>query len=321
MASFTAAGTAHSNYQVETIPFFTYYSMFGFQRVGDLIWAAADSRARGFLVGATSGRTTLSGEGLQHQDGMSHLTAAMIPTCRAYDPCFAYEIAFILREGLTRILDNHEDVFYYVTVTNENYVHAPMPVGVEEGIIRGMYLVRSNNLGEGTSSDFNCNGSVQLLGSGAVLREALAAAEILEQDWRITANVWSVTSFSELRRSGMETERWNRIHVDEECRLSWVEQCLKSTKGPIIAVSDYVRAVPDLIRAWVPRKYITLGTDGFGRSDTRSALRRFFEIDQFSIAFSALTALVQDGLIDKSAITLFRQRYDYAPSEFTPWNL
>ena len=313
LSSWIAAGTSYSNHGISMLPVYIFYSIFGFQRVGDLIWAAADSRTRGFLIGATSGRTTLSGEGLQHQDGTSHLVASTVPNCRAYDPCFAHEIAVILEHGLRAILERQEDAFYYITVMNENYVHPAAPEGSEEGIIRGMYLVRPEGIAERASA------RVQLLASGAILREALAAAELLEDDWNIGSNVWSVTSFTELRRDGIEAERWNRLHNNENPRPSWVERCLGSSGGPVVAASDYVRAVPDLIRTWIPGRYVTLGTDGFGRSDTRAALRRFFEVDRLAIAFAAITALADGGTLSKSCISEFMSRYPYSPAECTPW--
>jgi pyruvate dehydrogenase E1 component len=273
------------------LPFYAFYSMFGFQRIGDLIWAAADSRSRGFLIGATAGRTTLAGEGLQHQDGTSHLIASAIQNCVAYDPCFGYELAVILQDGMRRMLQEQEDVFYYVTVMNENYAQPPLPAGVGEGIKRGMYRLRESPLGGVGAKALGATNvpRVQLLGSGTILREALAAAEILEQEYDIAADVWSVTSFTELRRDGLECERWNREHADD-LRKSWVEQCLANAGGPIIAASDYVRAVVDLIRGWVPGKYVALGTDGFGRSDTRAALRSYFGVDAQSIAKAAAGA-------------------------------
>jgi pyruvate dehydrogenase E1 component len=265
--------------------------MFGFQRIGDLIWAAADSRSRGFLIGATAGRTTLAGEGLQHQDGSSHLIASTIQNCVAYDPCFGYELAVILQDGMQRMLAGQEDVFYYVTVMNENYAQPPLPPGMEEGIKRGMYLLRKSPLG-GTGATAGVAkkvSRVQLLGSGTILREALAAAELLEQEHDIAADVWSVTSFTELRRDGIACEHWNLEHP-ENPRRSWVEQCLVGAGGPFIAASDYVCAVADLIRNWVPGTYQTLGTDGFGRSDTRAALRKYFGVDAQSIARAAVRA-------------------------------
>jgi pyruvate dehydrogenase E1 component len=339
LSSWIAAGTAYSQHGLPMLPFYIFYSMFGFQRVGDLIWAAADSRARGFLLGATAGRTTLSGEGLQHQDGSSHLIASTVPACRAYDPCFAYEIAVILEHGMQAMLEQQQDVFYYLTLMNETYDHQSMPADAEDGIIEGMYLARPSSLTQtlepagGPVGMANRNPKrtnsratklrtplqVQLLGSGTILREALAAADLLERDWNIAASVWSVTSFTELRRSGLEIERSNRLEHSKRARLSWVERCLGPTDGPIIAATDYVRAVPDLIRTWVPRRYVTLGTDGFGRSDTRPALRRFFEVDYLSIALAALSALADDGLVSKSLISEFMALYAYGPNRCAPW--
>ncbi len=291
MSSWIAAATSYSVHGTPMLPFYAFYSMFGFQRIGDLIWAAADSRSRGFLIGATAGRTTLAGEGLQHQDGTSHLLASTITNCVAYDPCFGFELAVILQDGMRRMLDAQEDVFYYVTVMNENYPQPPLPAGAEEGIKRGMYLLRKSSLaGAGAKK----NSRVRLLASGTILREALAAADILEQEHDIAADVWSVTSFTELRRDGLESERWNREHPDAP-RKSWVEQCLVDARGPVIAASDYVRAVADLIRGWVPGSYVALGTDGFGRSDTRSALRSFFGVDARSIAQAAVRAAAFGG--------------------------
>ena len=286
LSSWIAAATSYSAHGTPMLPFYAFYSMFGFQRIGDLIWAAADSRSRGFLIGATAGRTTLAGEGLQHQDGTSHLAASTITNCVAYDPCFGYELAVILQEGMRRMLEAQEDVFYYVTVMNENYAQPPLPAGSEEGIRRGMHLVRKSALaGAGSKKSKR----VQLLGSGTILREALAAAQILEQEHDIGADVWSVTSFTELRRDGLACERWNREHPGD-ARKSWVEQCLANARGPVVAASDYVSAVADLIRGWVPGTYVALGTDGFGRSDTRAALRSFFGVDAQSIAQAAVRA-------------------------------
>ena len=285
LSSWLAAATSYSTHGLAMLPSYIYYSVFGFQRVGDLIWAAADSRARGFLLGGTAGRTTLAGEGLQHQDGSSHLIASTIPNCRAYDPCFGYELAVIVHDGARRMLEAQEDAFYYVTVANENYAHPAMPQGAAEGILKGMY--RLKEAGRAT---------VQLLGSGPILREVLAAAELLEKDWGVRADVWSVTSFTELRRDGMEAERTRRLGGDAE---SWVEKLLKPTKGPVVAASDYVGAVADLIRPYVPRRqYVALGTDGFGRSDTRAALRAFFEVDARNIAVAALAAMEHPSVGD-----------------------
>jgi pyruvate dehydrogenase E1 component len=291
VSSWIAAATSYSTHGTPMLPFYAFYSMFGFQRIGDLIWAAADSRSRGFLIGATAGRTTLAGEGLQHQDGSSHLIASTIQNCVAYDPCFGYELAVILQDGMQRMLAGQEDVFYYVTVMNENYAQPPLPPGMEEGIKRGMYLLRKSPLG-GTGAPAGVAkkvSRVQLLGSGTILREALAAAELLEQEHDIAADVWSVTSFTELRRDGIACEHWNLEHP-ENPRRSWVEQCLVGAGGPFIAASDYVCAVADLIRNWVPGTYQTLGTDGFGRSDTRAALRKYFGVDAQSIARAAVRA-------------------------------
>jgi pyruvate dehydrogenase E1 component len=279
------------------LPFYIYYSMFGFQRVGDLIWAAADSRARGFLVGGTAGRTTLAGEGLQHQDGSSHLVASTVPNCRAYDPCYAYELATIVEEGSRRLLEAQEDVFYYLTVANENYPHPAMPEGAREGILRGLHRVREGR-------------QVQLLGAGPILREALTAAELLEKDWGVSAGVWSVTSFTELRRDGMRAERARRRG---EAQTSWVEQCLAGAEGPVVAASDYVAALADLIRPYVPRRYVALGADGFGRSDTRAALRSFFEVDARHIAHAALAEL------DRDLAARARDRYGIDAVAGPPW--
>ncbi|HEV3010322.1 MAG TPA: pyruvate dehydrogenase (acetyl-transferring), homodimeric type, partial [Burkholderiales bacterium] len=299
LSSWLAAATAYSAHAEPMLPFYIYYSIFGFQRVGDLIWAAADSRARGFLIGGTAGRTTLAGEGLQHQDGSSHLAAATIPNCRAYDPCFGYELAAIVEDGARRMVEAQEDVFYYLTVANENYPHPAMPEGAREGILKGMYLFKKN-----------AKAKAQLLGSGPILREVLAAAELLEKDWKVTANVWSVTSFTELRRDGMQAERARRFGGKA---TSWVEQCLEKTEGPVVAASDYVRAVADLIRPYVSKPYVSLGTDGFGRSDTRAALRAFFEVDARHIAVAALAAL------DAKLVPEALRRYGIDPVLRPPW--
>jgi pyruvate dehydrogenase E1 component len=299
ISSWLAAATAYSAHGRPMLPFYVYYSIFGFQRVGDLIWAAADSRARGFLVGGTAGRTTLAGEGLQHQDGSSHLVAATIPNCRAFDPCFGYELAAIVEDGARRMLEAQEDVFYYLTVANENYPHPAMPDGAREGILRGLYLLKKHQ-----------SSKVQLLGSGPILREVLAAAELLQKDWNIGANVWSVTSFTELRRDGMQAERARRLGGSG---TSWVEQCLEKTQGPVIAASDYVSAVADLIRPYLSRPYVALGTDGFGRSDTRAALRAFFEVDARHIAVAALSA------IDAALVPGALRRYGIDPVARPPW--
>jgi pyruvate dehydrogenase E1 component len=284
LASWIAAATAYSAHGAPMLPFYIYYSMFGFQRVGDLVWAAADSRSRGFLVGGTAGRTTLSGEGLQHQDGSSHIAAATIPNCRAWDPCFGYELATIVEDGARRMLEAQEDVFYYLTVANENYAHPAMPQGASEGILRGMYLLEKR-----------AGAKLQLLGSGPILREALAAAQTLEREHGVAANVWSVTSWSELRWDGLASSGPSAAvrETRPETSKAWITRCLEGTEGPIVAVSDYVSALADLPRAWAPagRRYVALGTDGFGRSDTRAALRRFFGVDRDAIIAAALAAL------------------------------
>jgi pyruvate dehydrogenase E1 component len=299
LSSWLAAATSYSSHGTPMLPFYVYYSIFGFQRIGDLIWAAADSRARGFLVGGTAGRTTLSGEGLQHQDGSSHLAASTIPNCRAYDPCFGYELAAIVQDGTRRMLEAQEDVFYYLTVANENYSHPGIPADAQGGILKGLYLFKEKE-----------KARLQLLGSGPILREVIAAADLLQNDWGIAANIWSVTSFTELRRDGMEAERAQRFGHAQQ---SWVEQCLAGTEGPVIAASDYVRAVADLIRPYVPRRYVALGTDGFGRSDTRAALRDFFEVDARHIAVAALAAL------DPSLAAEAVRRYAIDPGLRPPW--
>jgi pyruvate dehydrogenase E1 component len=299
LSSWLAAATAYSSHRTPMLPFYIYYSIFGFQRVGDLIWAAADSRARGFLVGGTAGRTTLAGEGLQHQDGSSHLAASTIPNCRAWDPCFGYELAAIIHDGARRMLEAQEDVFYYVTVANENYPQPPMPAGAAEGILKGMYLLKKHQ-----------QPGLQLLGSGPILREVIAAAELLEKDWGIAANLWSVTSFTELRRDGMRVERERRFGRKAE---AWIETCLKDAKGPVVAASDYVRAVPDLVRPYIRNAFVSLGTDGFGRSDTRAALRAFFEVDAKNVAVAALAAL--DPKLAADAV----RRYGLDPVSRPPW--
>ena len=309
MSSFIAAGTAYSCHGMQMIPFYIFYSMFGFQRVGDLAWAAGDSQARGFLLGGTSGRTTLAGEGLQHQDGHSFILASTIPNCRAYDPTFAYELAVILHEGLLRMVRDHENVFYYVTVMNENYAHPPMPEGVREGIVRGMYEIRR---GGGPKH------RVQLLGSGAILREVLAAAELLETDWEVAADVWSATSLNELRRDGLDCERWNLLHPEETPRQSWVERCLGGRPGPVVAATDYMRAHADQIRPFIAQRYKVLGTDGYGRSDTRRRLREFFEVDRHWVVLAALKALADDGEIPAATVSAAMARYGLDPKKPNP---
>jgi pyruvate dehydrogenase E1 component len=294
MCSFIAAGTSYATQCINAIPFFLFYSMFGFQRIGDLIWAAGDSRCRGFLVGGTAGRTTLAGEGLQHQDGHSHLLAYPLPNLIAYDPAFGYEIAIIVQEGIRRMYEEQENVFYYLTVMNSFYPMPPMPEGAREGILKGMYLLKPSENGK-----FKLK--AQLLGSGAILREALRAQAVLEE-YGVAADVWSVTSYKELYRDGHDVEHWNRLHPTETPREAYVTRCLKDTRGVIVAASDYMKALPDSIQRWCPRPLASLGTDGFGRSDTREALRDFFEVDAKSIAFAALTALMREGRIGSEIV-------------------
>ncbi|HOX90538.1 MAG TPA: pyruvate dehydrogenase (acetyl-transferring), homodimeric type, partial [Burkholderiaceae bacterium] len=308
MSSWIAAATSYSTNDRIMIPFYIFYSMFGFQRIGDLAWAAGDMQSRGFLLGATSGRTTLNGEGLQHQDGHSHLMSATIPNCVSYDPSFAHELAVILQHGLKRMVENQENVWYYVTVMNENYAQPGLKKGQEEGILRGMYRLREGPAGAGTGMSIP---RVQLLGSGTILREVIAAAEILEQDWGVAGDVWSVTSFTELRREGMEAERWNLLHPTATPRKAWVTEELERTAGPIVASTDYMRSFADQIRAYLPRgrDYKVLGTDGFGRSDTRAALREFFEVDRRYVVIAALKALAEEGVIPVAKVAEAIKRY------------
>jgi len=299
--SWIAAATSYSTNQLAMIPFYIYYSMFGFQRIGDLAWAAGDMRARGFLLGGTAGRTTLAGEGLQHQDGHSHLYASTIPNCMAYDPTYAYELAVIIQDGMSRMYEKNQNVFYYITVMNENYKHPDMPQGVEEGIIKGMYLLEACE-----KSDTK---HVQLLGSGAILREVQQAAQMLFEDFSVTSDVWSVTSFNELRKEGLSVERYNRMHPDKTPKVPYVSSLLKNRRGPVIAATDYMRLYADQIRPFIDAPYVTLGTDGYGRSDTREQLRHFFEVDAKFIVIAALHALQQDGEISKKVLTEAMQKY------------
>jgi pyruvate dehydrogenase E1 component len=305
MASWIAAATSYSVSNLPMIPFYIYYSMFGFQRVGDLAWAAGDSRARGFLLGGTAGRTTLNGEGLQHADGHSHVLASTIPSCISYDPTFGYEVAVIIADGLRRMYVDQEDVFYYVTLMNENYVHPPMPEEAEDGIVKGMYLFREGQ------PEPDGKPAVQLLGSGTILREVIAAAELLT-DFGVTADVWSCPSFTELGREGMDAQRWNLLHPTEEPGRSYVEECLAGRPdGPVVAATDYMRTFAEQIRPVITgRRYLTLGTDGYGRSDYRAALRDFFEIDRRHVAVAALSALAQDGAIPATTVATAIEKYD-----------
>ncbi|MBK8569159.1 MAG: pyruvate dehydrogenase (acetyl-transferring), homodimeric type [Nitrosomonadales bacterium] len=312
MSSWIAASTAYANHGVAMVPFYIYYSMFGFQRVGDLMWAAGDQRARGFLLGGTAGRTTLNGEGLQHQDGHSHLMAATIPNCVSYDPTFAYELAVIIQDGMRRMYQEQEDVFYYLTVMNENYAHPAMPEGAETGIIKGMYLFNEGKAQSATAP------TVQLLGSGTILREVIAAAELLVKDFGVASDIWSVTSFNELRRDGLDCERWNMLHPEAAPRVSYAEQCLGKRKGPVIAATDYIKSYADQIRAFLPGNYKVLGTDGFGRSDTRKKLRHFFEVDRYYIAVTALKALADEGTVAMSEVSKALKLYNINPDKPNP---
>lgn len=308
-ASWMAAATSYSSNGCPMVPFYIYYSMFGFQRVGDLAWAAGDMRARGFLLGATAGRTTLAGEGLQHTDGHSHIFSSVIPNCISYDPTFAYEVAVIIRHGLQRMYGNQEDVFYYITLMNENYYHPAMPEGVEGGIIKGMYLFKAGG---------DTKKKIQLLGSGTILREVIAAADLLKSDFDIDADIWSVPSFTELRRDGLEITRANRLHGNQEPKIPYVTQCLQNRSGPVIAATDYIRLYADQIREFIPQAYYVLGTDGFGRSDTREALRYFFEVDASFVAYTAVVALVDEGILPANTIEKARKKYDINPDKINP---
>ena len=311
-SSWIASATSYSNSNIQTIPFYIFYSMFGFQRIGDLAWAAGDSRARGFLLGATAGRTTLNGEGLQHEDGHSHLLAATIPNCVAYDPCFAYELAVIIQNGLERMIENQEDVYFYITVMNENYTHPDMPKGVQQGIIDGIYLYSKSTVKGPT---------IQLMGSGVILREVIEAASILESDFKIAANVFSVTSFNELRKNALDIERWNRLNPDKGQKISHIESAIIDTDSPIIASTDYMKSFPEQIARFLPNKFIALGTDGYGRSDSREALRSFFEVDRYYIVIAALTELVNTKKIDSSILLKAIKKYQLDGNKPNPMNV
>ena len=311
MSSWIAAATAYANHGVEMIPFFAYYSMFGYQRVGDLWWAAGDMQAKGFLMGGTAGRTTLNGEGLQHEDGHSHLMTAALPNCRSYDPTFAYEMAVIIQDGMKRMYQDQESVFYYITMMNENYHQPAMPEGVEDGIRRGMYRFRA-----GTAGDRR----VQLMGSGSILMEVIAAADLLRDDWGVESDIWSCPSFTELRRDGIDCERYNMLHPEATARVPYVQQCLADHQGPAIASTDYMRAFADQIRPYMDRHYVVLGTDGYGRSDTRENLRRFFEVDRYYVAVAALKALADEGTISADQVSRAIAQYNIdtdAPNPIT----
>ena len=312
MSSFIAAGTSYATHGIDMIPFFIFYSMFGFQRIGDLIWAAADQRTRGFLLGATSGRTTLNGEGLQHEDGHSHVLASVVPNLLAYDPAFAFELAVIIRDGLKRMYTDREDIFYYITLYNENYPMLPMPAGAEEGILKGAYKLKTAPGEDGSRPHLH------LLGSGALLHAALRAQGILAEKYGVAADVWSVTSYKELRRDALEADRWNRLHPDQEPRKPYVVQLFEGDDRPIVAVSDYMKLVPDQISRWLPGRLLPLGTDGFGRSDTREALRRFFEVDAESVVVASLWQLAQQGAVDRSLVKRAIDELGIDPGKLDP---
>lgn len=307
--SWIAAATSYSSNNFIMIPFYIYYSMFGYQRVGDFVWGAGDMQARGFILGATAGRTTLAGEGLQHQDGHNLLFFSVVPNCVAYDPCFGYELAVIIQDGLRRMVENQENVFYYLTLMNENYQHPALPESKKAGIIKGMYLLSENKPSKR---------HVQLLGSGTILREAIAAAELLKTDFNVTADVWSVTSFSELRKEALNVERYNRLHPKQVARQSYVAQCLQNRVGPVIAATDYIRLNADQIRGFVPQRYVVLGTDGYGRSDTREQLRQFFEVDRFYIVLASLAALVAESLATAADLEKALTKYNIDPNKANP---
>jgi pyruvate dehydrogenase E1 component len=309
LCSFIAAGTAYANHRVNMIPFYIYYSMFGFQRVGDFIWAAGDIQARGFLIGGTAGRTTLAGEGLQHQDGHSLLLASTVPNCISYDPTFAYELAVIVRDGLHRMYEKQESVFYYITCMNENYVHPAMPEGVEQGILKGMYLLQSGGKGKVR---------VNLLGSGTILREVIAAAQILQNDYGVPADIFSVPSFSELRREALAVERENLLRTDAPKKVPYVRECIGDRTGPFIAATDYMKIVPDQIREWIPGRYVVLGTDGYGRSDSRAQLRKHFEVDRYHVVVASLRALADEGKLDMATVKDAMKKYGIDPNKPNP---
>ena len=313
MCSWMAAATSYSNSNVPMVPFYIFYSMFGMQRIGDLAWAAGDMRARGFLLGGTAGRTTLNGEGLQHEDGHSQVLASVIPNCRSYDPTFSYEVAVIVQDGLKRMLEDQEDAFYYITLMNENYPHPGFSEKSREGILKGMYQLSDGGAAKGPR--------VQLLGSGTILREVMAAATLLRDDWGVTADIWSCPSFNELRRDGMAVARWNLLNATAKPRASWVEQCLGATKGPVVASTDYMRAFADQIREYVPRRYKVLGTDGFGRSDSRDNLRRFFEVDRHYVVRAALKALAEDGEVPAAKVAEAVKKYGIDTTKPAPWTV
>jgi pyruvate dehydrogenase E1 component len=309
MSSWIASATAYSNSGIQMIPFYIFYSMFGFQRIGDLVWAAGDMQARGFLIGATSGRTTLNGEGLQHEDGHSQIMAGNVPNCVSYDPTFSHELMVIIQNGMERMFKKQENVFYYITTMNENYSHPGLSKGQEKNIVKGMYLLQKGKKGKTR---------VQLFGSGSILREAIAAADLLSADFKVEADIWSCTSFNQLKRDGDDVSRWNMLHPDKKPKMSHVEKCLLDTDGPVVAATDYVKLFADQIRAYVPRSYSVLGTDGFGRSDTRQALRKHFEVDRYYIAVAALNALMEDGIVSVKTVNAAIKKYGIDPNKNNP---
>jgi pyruvate dehydrogenase E1 component len=316
MADWMAAATSYSTHGVPMIPFFIFYSMFGFQRVGDLAWAAGDMRCRGFMIGGTAGRTSLNGEGLQHEDGQSQVFASVIPNCVSYDPTFSYEVAVIVQDGLRRMYAEQEDVYYYLTVMNENYVHPAMPEGAAPDILKGMYLFRRGAEAKGKKAL-----RVQLLGSGTIFREVIAAAQMLRDDWGVESDLWGCPSFTELARDGNAAERWNRLHPTDKPRLSHVEARLSTTEGPVIAATDYVRTYAEQIRKLVPRRYVVLGTDGFGRSDTREKLRYFFEVGPRWVTVAALKALADDGMLPAAKVAEALRKYGLDADKPAPWTV
>jgi len=309
MSSWIASATAYSNSGMQMIPFYIFYSMFGFQRIGDLVWAAGDMQARGFLIGATSGRTTLNGEGLQHEDGHSQIMAGNVPNCVSYDPTFSHELMVIMQNGMERMFKKQENVFYYITTMNENYSHPGLSKGQEKNIVKGMYLLQKGKKGKTR---------VQLLSSGSILREAIAAADLLSADFKVEADIWSCTSFNQLKRDGDDVSRWNMLHPDKKPKMSHVEKCLLDTDGPVVAATDYVKLFADQIRAYVPRSYSVLGTDGFGRSDSRQALRKHFEVDRYYIAVASLNALMKDGSVSFKTVNGAIKKYKIDPNKNDP---
>ena len=310
MSSWIAAATSYSNHGIAMIPFYIFYSMFGFQRVGDLAWLAGDSHSRGFLIGGTAGRTTLEGEGLQHQDGNSHITANLIPNCRSYDPTFGYELAVIIHDGLVRMYQKQEECFYYITVMNEKYQHPAMPEDAREGIIKGMYLFKH--------ADQEKKYTAQLLGCGAILNEVIKAAQVLESNYDVGVNIWSVTSFNELYRDGIEVNRWNMLHPHENQKKAYATECLDDTESPVIATTDYVKLYADQIRSLVPASYRVLGTDGYGRSDTREKLRDYFEVDHRYITVATLYELAQQGKINQAVVVNAIDEFNIDPERINP---